>query len=475
MKSLGCVSVSGCRASLSLLERLTFSRDNVRERLPVLQSLSGASALVVLSTCQRVELYATWQDAADPAALLRSLSADRGVPLDAVASAATSATGEAAARHLLRVATGLESFVLGENEIAGQVRAAAEASRSVGAGGLELDRLMAAATSTSRRAHRHTALASTTRSVAEAGVAAAAELSGGALTGRRVLVVGAGEVATTVVDHATALGASVVVCNRTRRHADRFIAAGATVVDLGELVSCLAIADVAVVGTAAPHWLIDANTLGARGPEPARPIVLVDLSMPRNVDPAVRSIDGIRLVDLADLRAAGSLDARLLVDAVATVERVVEEELVRYRRWMVTRTSADAVRRLRADVRAVADQEVARTAGGLSAEVRALVEAAVCRVVGQLAHGPTRELLAAAEAGDPARVELLAGLFDRGRQASGRRAGDDANAAAWLDGSSLDLQIRKIRALEETAHQSGVHATDEIAMVLGEIGEDAIP
>jgi glutamyl-tRNA reductase len=167
--------------------------------------------------------------------LLRSLSTDREVPLDVVASAATSGTGERAAQHLLRVASGLESFVLGESEIAGQVRAAAAASRSVGAGGLELDRLMAAATSTSRRAHRHTALGATARSVAGAGVAAAAELSGGALTGRGVLVVGAGEVATTVVELATALGARVVVCNRTRRHADRFVAAGAAVVDLGDV------------------------------------------------------------------------------------------------------------------------------------------------------------------------------------------------------------------------------------------------
>ena len=477
MTCLGHVSVSGCRASLSLLESLAYDRHEVREHLPVLRSLSGANALVVLSTCQRVELYATFDGEADPAALLRSLSTDRRVPLDVVASAAASGTGDAAARHLLRVASGLESFVLGESEVAGQVRAAAEASRSVGAGGLELDRLMAAATSTSRRAHRHTALGSTARSVAGAGVAAAVGLSGGVLTGRHVLVVGAGEVAATVVEHATALGARVTVCNRTRRHADRFVAAGAAVVDLGDLSSCLATADVAVLGTAAPHWLIDATTLSSRGPASSRPIVLVDLCLPRNVDPAVRTFPGVRLVDLADLSAAGSPDARLLVDDLAAAERVVEEELTRYRRWLATRAAADAVRRLRADARAVADQEVTRTAGDQPAEVRALVEQAVSRVVGQLAHGPTHELLAAAEAGDAVRVDLLAGLFDRGRPAqqwSGRQPGDDARAASWLGGSSLDPQVREVRTLDQTSHQSAVHATDELAMVPGKIGEDAV-
>ena len=435
MSGLGYLSVSGCRASLSLLESLTYRREELRRRLPVLRSLSGASALVVLSTCQRVELYATWDGDADPTALLRALSKDRGVPLDALVHAGTTGAGDDAARHLLRVATGLESFVLGEQEITGQLRAAAEASRSVGVGGLDLDRLIAAATSTSRRAHRHTALASATGSVAGAGVEAAATLSGG-LTGRRVLVVGAGEVAATVVERATALGASVVVCNRTRRYAERFVAAGAVVVDLSELASCLATADVAVLGTAAPHWLIDASTLGSRGPQRARPVVLVDLSMPRNVDPAVRGLPGVRLVDLADLRAGGSPDAGLLVDAVATAEGVVEQELVRYRRWLLSRTAGEAVRRLRANARAVADQEVARSASGASAEVRALVEQAVSRVVGHLAHGPTRELLAAAEAGNPVLVDLLAGLFDNGRQeqqSSGRSGdprGHDAHAAA---------------------------------------------
>ena len=476
MTGLGYVSVSGCRASLSLLESLTYGRDDVRQSLPVLRSLSGASALVVLSTCQRVELYATWNGQADPAALLRSLSTDRRVPLEVVAAAATSGTGDSAARHLLRVASGLESFVLGEPEIAGQVRAAAEASRAVAAGGLELDRLMAAATSTSRRAHRHTALGATTRSVAGAGVVAAAELSGG-LIGRRVLVVGAGGVAATVVEHSTALGARVTVCNRTRRHADRFVAAGAAVVDLDELLACLATADVVFLGTAAPHWVIDASTLRSCGTASARPIVLVDLSMPRNVDPAVRTVAGVRLVDLADLAVAGSRDARLLVDDVATAQRVVEEELVRYRRWLVGRVAAHAVRRLRADARAVADQEVTRTAGALPVEVRALVEQAVSRVVGQLAHGPTRELLAAAEADDPVLVDLLAGLFDRGRPAryaSGCEPGDDARAAACLSGSPLHPQVRKVRTLEQTVHQGGVHAADDVAMVLDEIGEDAV-
>jgi glutamyl-tRNA reductase len=477
MTSLGYISVSGCRPSLSLLESLTYSREEVRTCLPSLMVLSGASAAVVLSTCQRVEVYATWDGPANPAALLRALSADRGVPLDILAQVAISNSGEKAAEHLLRVATGLESFVLGEAEIAGQVRTAAEASRSSGAGGLVLDRLMAAAISTSRRAHRHTSMGASARSVASAGMTLATELSGGVLAGRRVLVVGAGEVAATVVEHATALGARVTVCNRTRRHADRFIAAGAAVVDLAELTPCLARADVAVLATAAPHWLVDAATLRSRGLT-GTPIVLVDLALPRNVDPAVRAVAGVTLVDLADLRASGSQDARLLVEDVATAEQVVREELARYQRWLVRRSAARAIRQLRADVRAIADLEVARTTGGMPAELRAMVEEAIGRVVGQLAHGPTQELLAAAEAGDPARVDLLAGLFGRERSVPALlgpgRVDDAGAAAARTEGLPFDPEVGEVNALHHAAHQSTVHAADELTMFQSEVREDAV-
>jgi glutamyl-tRNA reductase len=480
MTGLGYISVSGCRPSLSLLESLTYSRDELREHLPVLQRLCGASALMVLSTCQRVELYATWDGPADPAALLRALSADRGVSSDEITAVATSGTQESATRHLLRVVTGLESFVLGESEIAGQVRAAAEASRSAGSAGLVLDRLMATAVNTSRRAHRQGSMGASVRSVAGAGVAAAVELTGGALTGRRVLVVGAGEVAATVVERASALGASVTVCNRTRRHADQFTAAGAAVVYLVELGSCLATADVAVLATAAPHWLVDGAALGSRE-ETARPIVLVDLAMPRNVDPAVRTLEGVRLVDLADLRATGSQDARLLVEDVARVERVVQEELLRFGRWLARRSASNAVRRLRRDVMAIADRELARTTAGLPADVRALVEQAVGRVVGQLAHGPTRELLAAAEAGDVVTTKLLAGLFDTGRAAapgqdrsSGQVREDDARAATWSRRSGLDHEVRQVGALDQAFDQGSVQTTHQLATGIGEIGEDAV-
>jgi glutamyl-tRNA reductase len=453
---LGCVSVAGCKAPLDLLERLAFGGAELAERIPRLRAAAGASALAVLSTCQRVELYASWAGEPDLPALTAALAADRGVPEPAVSAAATAYAGEAAARHLLRVATGLESFVLGETEVAGQVRAAAEASRSAG-GDVGLDRLLDTAVSAARRAHRCTGVAATSRSVA----AAAVEAVAGDLPGRRLLLVGAGQVAATVVARGVALGARVTVCNRTRRHADRFAAAGATVVDLAELPAVLATADLAFLATAAPHPLVDADLLRSCRPAGGPLLTLVDLALPRNVHPSVRELPWVRLIDLADLRAA---EAPALVAEVAAVEEVIDTELARYRRWAAARRVGPALRRMRADAEEVARQEVAR-ADVQDDDARAALERAVLRTVHRLTHATTRDMLAAAEAGDGALVERLAGLY----APAASSAVDDPHAAARLGDpllgrADLDPHGPQLGTGEDPADQGRVHPADQLAV-----------
>ncbi|MGZ4592960.1 MAG: hypothetical protein ACXV3C_03775 [Actinomycetes bacterium] len=227
--------------------------------------------------------------------------------------------------------------------------------------------------------------------------------------------------------------------------------------------------DVVILGTAAPHPLIDTATLRAAGDAGGGSVVLVDLSLPRNVDPAVRELGTVRLLDLDDLRAAGSDNAGTLAEDVAAAGAVVEEELARYQRWLAARSAADAVGRLRADSDAVAREEVERLAERLPADVRGLVEQAVGRAVRRLAHGPTRLLLAAGQAGDDALVGLLAGLFGDAGAATARGGArpsptDDARAAAPVAGPGLDAQRGKVRTDEQTGHGGSVHAADQFAM-----------
>ena len=412
MSGLSCLSITACHASLEVLERLSYSREELAGRLTSLRTNSGADALAVLSTCQRTEVYATWPAKPDHPALLAALALDRGIPSRVLGLVARTYRGDAAARHLLRVAGGLESFVLGETEIAGQVRAAADISRAAGSGDVELERLMDAAVSASRKRHRRTSIQAATRSVARVAVDAVTMSSEATITGKRLVVVGAGQVASVAVARAVELQAVVTVCNRTRRHAERFAAAGATVVDLADLADCLATSDIAILATAAPHPLVDVDILRSARAVDAGPLTLVDLSMPRNVDPGVRALPRVRLIDLGDLRSDGMNDADDLTRELAVTEEIVEIELQRYLHWLAGRSAGAALHRMRSGAEGIAREEMARIAGELPAEIRSSMERVLLKTVHRLVHKPTLELRAAAEADDRDLVSVLAGLFD---------------------------------------------------------------
>ena len=439
MTGLSCLSITACHASLDVLERLSYSREELARRLTSLRVSSQARAVAVLSTCQRTEAYATWSGEPDDPALLAALALDRGIPRHILRPVVRTHRGDAAARHLLRVATGLESFVLGETEIAGQVRTAAEISRVAGSGDAELERLMDAAISASRKRQRRTSIAAASRSVAGVAVDAVTRSSGRTLTGQRLLVVGAGQVAAVVVARAVELQAVVTVCNRTRRSADRFAATGATVVDLRDLAGCLAASDIAILATTAPQPLVDARMLRSARAGGAGPLTLVDLSLPRNVDPAVRRLPWVQLIDLADLRADGLSHAGDLVHDLAATEEIVETELRRYLRWLAGRSAAAALHRMRSGAEDIARQELARIAGELPAEVRPSMERLLLKTVHRLVHKPTLALRAAVEADDGDLVSVLTALFDAAPPAGGRTADDAGLPAGDLDTTARPL------------------------------------
>ena len=470
MTGLSALSITACRASLDVLERLSYSREELATRLLSLRSNSQARAVVVLSTCQRTEIYATWPGDPDHPALLAALALDRGVPGRELHPVAKTYSGEAAARHLLRVASGLESFVLGETEIAGQVRAAADISRAAGSSDVELERLMDAAISASRKRQRRTSILAATRSVAGLAVDTVTMSSGGTLSGKRLLVVGAGQVASVVVARAAELQAAVTVCNRTRLNAHRFAAAGATVVDIADLADCLATSDIAVLATTAPHLLVDAHTLRSARAAGAGPLTLVDLSMPRNVDPIVRALPWVRLIDLADLRSGGMSDAGDLVHDLTAAEEIIETELRRYVRWLAGRSAAAALHRMRNGAEDIAREEMARIAVELPADIQLAMERVLMRTVHRLVHKPTLELRAAAEANDGDLVKVLAGLFDATVPPSGRAACGLGLLAADLDTTArschppLDAERMKMRAVEQAGDEGRVHRAHDLTM-----------
>jgi glutamyl-tRNA reductase len=470
MTGLSCLSITACQAPLDVLERLSYSREELAGRLTSLRSNSQARAVAVLSTCQRTEAYATWPGEPDGPALLTALALDRGIPSRVLRPVARTYRDEAAARHLLRVASGLESFVLGETEIAGQVRAAADLSRAAGGADAELERLMDAAISASRKRQRRTSIPAATRSVACVAVNAVTRANGGTLAGQRLLVVGAGQVASVVVARAAELQAFVTVCNRTTRRAYRLAAAGVAVVDLAGLAECLAASDIAILATTAPHPLVDAHVLRSARAAGAGPLTIVDLSMPRNVDPAARSLPWVRLIDLADLRSDGTAEAGDLVHDLAATEEIIEAELQRYLGWLAGRSAAAVLHRMRSGAEDIARQELARAAGGLPPEIRSSMERVLLKTVHRLMHKPTLELRAAAAAGDGDLVNLLAGLFDPAPSARGRAAAGTGLLAGEPDTAArrrrppFDAQRLHVRAVDQAGHEGGVHRAHKLTM-----------
>jgi glutamyl-tRNA reductase len=180
-------------------------------------------------------------------------------------------------------------------------------------------------------------------------------------------------------------------------------------VDLAQLVDVLARADVAIFATGAPHPLVDADRLASVSAAPD--LLVLDLCVPRNVDPAVRGIPGVDLVDLADLRAQGRAECESVAHDLLSAEGIIAEEVDRYVRWLAGRSAVAPLRRLRADVEAAVTHRVAAAMHDVPEDMRPAVEERVRRELHELAHGPTSRLLEAAVAGDHRLVDQLSMSF----------------------------------------------------------------
>jgi len=380
----------------------------LRERVAV--DLEGAAALAaefadgceaaVLSTCNRTELYlaADEDDGLEERAVVRllELAGDEAAALTPVLYRLGD---QAAALHLFRVAAGLDSLVPGEGEILGQVRAAYE----VGAAGPLLDRLFRQALHAGRRARVETAIGESPASVPAAAAALAQQVFG-ELSGRRVLVVGAGKMSELAARNLVSRGASIAaVANRTAAHGEELAQRlGTRSVGLDGLAEELRTADVVVTSTSAPGFVLHAalarESLRARH---GRPLLLVDLAVPRDVDPALAAYDGCFVYDIDDLEAVVelALDGRRV--EAARAERIVAAEAERFREWQVSLAVVPAIASLRARAEEIRVGELARARlERLSESERTLVEAITAQIVNKLLHLPTVRLKEAAAAAD---------------------------------------------------------------------------
>jgi glutamyl-tRNA reductase len=424
------VGLSHKSAPVAVLERAAVSGDTVTKLLrDVVQAEPVAEAFVV-STCNRVEVYADVDRFhAGVTAICELLARHCGVPSHELTQYLYVHYEDRAVSHLLAVAAGLDSMVVGEDQILGQVRSAVKLAAEHGTAGRVLGELGRLALRTGKRARAETAIGRAGLSLLSAAVELAAASLGplhpgeDPLAGRDVLVVGAGSMSGLATATAARSGAaSITVANRTRAHAERLAAsvslATTTVTGLADLPAAIAAADVVIscTGAAGPvitgdmvSAALEAREAGVAGVAGGA-LVILDLAMPRDVEPAVAGLPGVVLIGMDQLSEHASA---VRDDDVAAVRAILEAELAAYQSAMDAARVAPTVVALRAKAAGVVDAELARLAGRLSADAlsgHALDEIAqtVRRVVDKLLHAPTvrvKEL-----AGSPGGEEYAAAL-----------------------------------------------------------------
>jgi glutamyl-tRNA reductase len=427
------VGLSHKSAPVAILEQAVVSGDTLTKLLRDIALTDPVAETFVVSTCNRVEVYADVDRFhAGVTAICELLARHCGVQARDLTAHLYVHYEDRAVAHLLTVACGLDSVVVGEGQILGQVRSALKLAEEQGTVGRVLGELGRLALRAGKRARTETGIDRAGQSLVSVAIELAAERLGAtaqesqepqepgapALAGRNVLVVGAGAMSALAATTAGRSGAaSIAVANRTRRHAERLAAkAGAEVVALAGLGPALAGADLVISCTGADGYVITADLVSAaladrkQAPGKHGALVVLDLAMPRDVEPAVAGLPGVVVIGMDRLSEHGT-DAG--ADDVAAVRAICEAELAAYQSAVDAARVAPTVVALRAKAATVVDAELARLAGRLSADglsARTLDEIAqtMRRVVDKLLHAPTvrvKEL-----AGSPGGQEYAAAL-----------------------------------------------------------------
>ncbi len=390
--------VSHHAVPLAQREKFALEPEAVPEALRAMCAGAAVAEAVLVSTCNRVEWYVAGPD---PDAAGRAAAAFfAGEAGDGSASVRVSA-GQDAVRHAFRVAAGLDSMIIGEPEILGQMRTALAAARAAGTVGPKLDALFRAALATGRRLRREVDGGGRAASVPYAAAARAARILG-SLAGRRVLVVGAGKMARLAAQAVAEAGArTVVVANRTASAAGELAArVGGEIASLGAIEAQLARADAVIVCTGAREAVVTEAAVARAGAGRRLPLVIVDIAVPRNVDPSVRRLAGVHLCDIDDLMAPRTDPAA--AGGLCRAQALVDADVRAFLRARAGRRAASLIGEARAEADAIVEQEWQRARarlGSLDPAEAVAVRAVLRRVVNKVLHRPITALLAAVQSG----------------------------------------------------------------------------
>jgi glutamyl-tRNA reductase len=424
MSELLALGISHKTAPVALRERLAFSEREAGEFARLATATEEVREAVVISTCNRTEVYLVVggaggdlvQAEADVLGLLARRAEIRPTEL---ADAIYSPRNCDAARHLYRVTASLESMILGEADIQGQVRRAHEVAMRANATGPLTNRLFAAALTTGKRVRSETDIGASRVSVSSVAVDLALSVLGG-LQDRNVVILGAGEASELTARALSEQGAGTIFV--ANRHADRAISLaqrfGGSVVGLDKLPEQLLHADIVLSSTSSPHPILGRDELelvmAEREGQGAGPLLIIDIAVPRDVDPACGELAGVNLYDIDDLQAVSARNLSLRAEETPHALEIVEEEIQRFARWLGQLDALPTISALRSHGDDIVQQVLAENSGrweSASERDLARVEAIARAVMSRLLHEPTIRLRSLSEDRGHASLELVRELF----------------------------------------------------------------
>jgi len=408
--TLTIIGVNHKTAPIEVRERVAISREDLPETTRALAAIPGVAECMIVSTCNRVEILASIESSATD--LTGFLQNHFGLNEALLAPHLYEHRDQEAVRHLFRVAASLDSMVVGEPQILGQVKEAFAVARASGTVGGQLEHLLQSAFAAAKKVRTETEIGSNSVSIASVAVELARKIFG-SLNGRTVFLVGAGKMSELAARHLVQQGAgAILVTNRTQERARRMAEAfQGRVIPFEQLYETASQADIVISSTGAPHPIFRPEHGRAFLQQRRnRPMFFIDIAVPRDVDPATGKLEGIFVYDIDDLQQVAAAHMAERSREATDAEALIEGEVERFRQHQRTVNVAPAIVALQQQAEEIRQAELKRAQarlGSLSAEQFAAVEALTRGLVNKFLHPPMQALKQAARENDAARLEAL--------------------------------------------------------------------
>lgn len=395
MQDILLVGLSHKSAPLEVRESVSFLGSQLSQALPPLRDRVGEA--VILSTCNRTEIYAVTDDTDDASdSVMRFVADYHGLSPDSVAPHIYSRAGADAVRHLFSVAGGLDSMIVGESQILGQVRESLRAATEANAAKASSVRLFHNALRVGRRVRQETGIGRNPLSISYAGVRLAQRVLGN-LSDKRALLIGAGEAGSLIARALRTVGiGDLMIANRTTERAQELASyLNGRVVPFDKIDDALIDADIALAATDSPSYIVTRRTAAGLRRRADKPLFAFDLAIPRDIDPAITELGDVRLFNIDDLSAIAEENMAERRRAAADAEDIIAEEVAAFLKWWGSLDALPTIRAIRQEAEYIRERELAKALDmldGVSAQNRQVVEALTHSIVNKILHDPTASL-----------------------------------------------------------------------------------